>query len=339
MIQISLELAKHDKTYESKVIKYLDKFLKIASAMDEIGDNNDDMWDDADNFFYDVLHFPDGTVTRLKVRSLVGLLPLCAATVIEQDTLEKLPEVAEKYQLLVNNKEKLTRNIACPSCPGEENRHLLAVLNEEKLRQVLSRMLDEEEFLSPYGIRSLSKFHLQNPYRFEWAGETYTVSYQPSESDSFMFGGNSNWRGPVWAPANFLIIHSLLHLYSYYGNSFKVECPTGSGKERNLYQIAEEIASRMISIFLPDQSGKRPVFGGIEKFHTDQDWKDYLLFYEYFHGDNGAGVGASHQTGWSGIVASLLAIFGSLSHKHLLEEGMEEVVEALAGTAEKGEGK
>lgn len=334
MIQISLELAKTDKAYEVKALKYLDKFIAIASAMDMIGESNDEMWDEEDGFFYDVLRFPDGSATRLKIRSLVGLLPLCAATVIEQKTLDQLPKLTSRYEHLMQHKEELTKNIACPICPGEDNRRLLAILDEEKLRKILARMLDEDEFLSPYGIRSLSKYHQANPYVFDWAGETYTVSYLPGESDTGMFGGNSNWRGPVWIPVNFLIIHSLLYLYTYYGKTFQVECPTGSRKKRNLYQVAEEISRRLMHIFLPDSSGVRPVFGGASKFQSDPNWKDYLLFYEYFHGENGSGLGASHQTGWTGTIASLIAIFGSLDHEDLIQEGMVEVVEALAGTAE-----
>jgi len=332
MIQIGLELSKHDPGYQQKVIAYLDHFLEIAAAMHDIGCEHRDMWDEEDGFFYDVLRFPDGSSTRLKVRSLVGLLPLCAVTVIEADTLVQLPDFAECYENLIKRKEHLAEAIFCPITPGRENRRLLAILDEEKLRRVLTRLLDEQEFLSPYGIRSLSKYHQDHPYQFHWEGQTHTVAYIPGESDTYMFGGNSNWRGPVWLPANLLIIQALLVMHAYYGDDFKMECPTGSGNRLNLFQIAKEISCRLMDIFLPDQNGKRPVFGGAEKFQSDPHFRDHLLFYEYFHGDDGSGLGASHQTGWTGTLATLLTIFGSLDHEELMEGGMQEIVEALAGT-------
>ncbi|PKM37282.1 MAG: glucosidase [Gammaproteobacteria bacterium HGW-Gammaproteobacteria-10] len=332
MIQIGLELSKHDSGYQQKVIAYLDHFLEIAAAMHDIGCEHRDMWDDEDGFFYDVLRFPGGSSTRIKVRSLVGLLPLCAVTVIEADTLAQLPELAARYEELVQRKGHLAENISCPVTPGSEKRRLLAVLDEEKLRRVLTRLLDEQEFLSPYGIRSLSKYHQDHPYQFHWQDQTHTVSYKPGESDSYMFGGNSNWRGPVWLPANLLIVQALLAMHTYYGDDFQIECPTGSGNRLNLFQIAKEISCRLLDIFLPDQNGRRPVFGGVEKFQNDPHFRDHLLFYEYFHGDDGSGLGASHQTGWTGTLATLLTIFGSLDHEELLEGGMQEVVEALAGT-------
>jgi hypothetical protein len=319
MIQLSLELAKHDNTYEPRVVKYLGHFLAIASTMDAIGSTQDEMWDEEDGFYYDVLRFPDGRATRLKIRSLVGLLPLCAATVIEADTLEQLPQVAARYEALVQHKAELTHNIACPNCLGVEGRRLLAVLDEHKLRRVLARMLDEQDFLGAYGIRSLSKYHELNPYTFHWDGQTYTVAYLPGESDSGMFGGNSNWRGPVWMPANVLIVRALHHLFAYYGEDFTVECPTGSGRALNLYQIAREITRRLLRIFLRDEQTGRPVFGRAAKFQEDPHWKDQLLFYEYFHGDHGFGLGAAHQTGWTGTIASLLTTFGPLQHEDFLE--------------------
>lgn len=334
MIQIGLELSKHDPGYQQKVIAYLDHFLEIAAAMHDIGCEHRDMWDEEDGFFYDVLRFPDGSSTRLKVRSLVGLLPLCAVTVIEADTLAQLPELAARYEKLVQRKEHLAEAIFCPVTPGSDDRRLLAILDEEKLRRVLARLLDEQEFLSPYGIRSLSKYHQEHPYHFHWQDQTHTVAYIPGESDSYMFGGNSNWRGPVWLPANLLIIQALLAMHTYYGDDFKMECPTGSGNRLNLFQIAQELSCRLMDIFLPDQNGRRPVFGGAEKFQSDPHFHDNLLFYEYFHGDDGSGLGASHQTGWTGTLATLLTIFGSLDHEDLLKGGMQGVVEALAGTDE-----
>jgi hypothetical protein len=332
MLQIALEISKYKPDYEDKVILYLDHFLAIASAMHDIGCAHRDMWDEEDGFFYDVLRFPDGSSTRLKVRSLVGLLPLCAVTVIEEETLAQLPQLAIRYMNLVKRNEHLTDAISCPATPGVEGRRLLAVLDEDKLRRVLARLLDEREFLSPYGIRSLSKYHQDKPYQFHWDGQTYTVTYVPGESDSYMFGGNSNWRGPVWIPANFLIVRALLSMHTYYGEDFQVEFPTGSGCKRNLFQVAKAISQRLLNIFLPDKNGRRPVFGGAEKFQTDPDWRHNLLFYEYFHGDDGSGLGASHQTGWTGALAALQMLFGSLAEEHLTESGIQEILATLAGT-------
>lgn len=333
MLQIALELSLHDLNYQPKVIAYLDHFLAVAAAMHDIGSEHRDMWDEEDGFFYDVLRFPDGHSTRLRIRSLVGLLPLCAVTVIEQSTLQKLPQVAARFEALVRHKNHLTTDIFCPIKPGMAGRRLLAVLDEEKLRRVLARLLDEQEFLSPYGIRSLSKYHQAHPYHFHWQDQTFTVSYQPGESDSYMFGGNSNWRGPVWIPANILIIRALLSLYTYYGDDFQIECPTTTGTPCNLFQIAEMIAERLFRIFLPDAQGRRAVFGGSEKFQTDPHWHDHLLFYEYFHGEDGSGLGASHQTGWTGALATLLTIFGSLAPADLSAAGMQRVTASLASTS------
>ena len=298
--------------------------------MDRLGEENDEMWDDEDGFFYDVLRFPDGGATRLKVRSLVGLLPLCAVTVIEEATLQKLRKVKECYFSLVERKAVLTRNIACPESPGYKGRRLLSILDEYKLRRVLSKMLDENEFLSPFGIRSLSKVHEAYPYTFYWHKQSYTVAYLPGESDNRMFGGNSNWRGPVWFPPNVLIVRALLNYYAYFGDSFTMACPFGSNRQCNLYQIAREISERLLRIFLPDAEGRKPVFGGAEKFQSDPHWKDNPLFYEYFHGDNGAGLGASHQTGWTGNVALLLHIFRSVDPDDFLAEGINTINQAMA---------
>ena len=331
MLQIALELSLHDPDYEQRVLSYLNRFMATAAAMQDISDEHRDMWDDEDGFFYNVLRFPDGHSTRIKVRSLVGLLPLCAVTVIERTTLDKLPLVAEHFENLVRRRKFLADHIFCPTTPGVEGRRLLAIVDEEKLRRILSKMLDEQEFLSPYGIRSLSRYHLEHPYQFHWDGQTFTADYQPGESTSNIFGGNSNWRGPVWVPINILIIRALLTLYAYYGEDFQVECPTGSGKQHNLFWIARMIAGRLLHIFLPDEQGRRPVFGNTEKFQIDPHWQDNLLFYEYFHGENGSGLGASHQTGWTGALAALLTIFGSLEQEELTELGMQEISAILAG--------
>jgi hypothetical protein len=310
MLQIALELAIHNPTYEEAALGFIEHFLWIAAAMDRPGENADDMWDGEDGFFYDLLRFPDGSATRLKVRSIVGLLPLCAATVIPTEAVPRFPRLRERALRFLERHPHLADNIAPPNKPGVDGRLLLAILNEEKLRRVLGYMLDENEFLSPYGIRAISRYHADHPYIYHMDGHDLRVDYLPAESDSGMFGGNSNWRGPIWMPINVLIIRALIFLYTYYGNDFTVECPTGSGKRMNLFQVSEDIAHRLGSIFFQDKNGRRPVYGGMEKFQTDPYWRDNILFHEYFHGDNGAGLGASHQTGWTGLIARLIAIYG-----------------------------
>jgi hypothetical protein len=267
------------------------------------------MWDEEDGFFYDVLRLPDGRAQRLKVRSMVGLLPLCAATTFDGAVLTKYPEMQERLATFITARPEIIASIHHPGKLGVAGRHLASILDETKLRRVLSKMLDEDEFLSPYGIRSLSKFHEKHPFIFNVGSQEYRVDYLPAESNTGMFGGNSNWRGPVWMPVNALLLRSLLNLYQFYGDDFKIECPTGSGKYMTLYEVAQEIGHRLSSIFLRDASDKRPVYGGTKKFQEDPYWKDYILFYEYFHGDNGAGLGASHQTGWTGVIARSLDLF------------------------------
>ncbi len=323
MVQIALELARSDATrYDDEALKYLDHYITIASVMDRAGVNDDEMWDEEDAFFYDVLRFPDGRGTRLKVRSMVGLLPLCASTVIDAELLDALPHFKERYESLIDRKGDSVRNIACPDCLGVRGRRLLGVLDDEKLRRVLSRMLDENEFLSPHGIRSLSRFHADHPYVFHWNGEEHRVGYSPAESDSGLFGGNSNWRGPVWMPVNFMILWALRNLYTYYGDAFTVEYPTGSGQLKTLYEIELELGRRLTSIFLKNGAGQRPVFGGNQTFQSNPHWRDHILFYEYFHGDNGAGIGAAHQTGWTGLVAVILMMQAAASNEELLEDGV-----------------
>ncbi|MBW4698699.1 MAG: glucosidase [Aphanocapsa lilacina HA4352-LM1] len=320
MLQIALKLAENDKSYEGIAIKFAQHFLYIAGAMDRIGENRDEMWDEQDGFFYDVLRLPDGNAFRLKVRSMVGLLPLCASTVIPKEMIENCPRFLEAVNKFIRRHPELAANIAPPTKQGVGGRYLLSPLNEEKLRRVLAKMLDESEFLSDYGIRALSRHHLEHPYIFSVGNSAYRVDYEPAESTTGMFGGNSNWRGPIWMPVNGLIGRALLNLYTYYGDEFTVECPTGSGKYLTLYQVAQEIANRLAAIFLRDQTGKRPVFGGAEKFQSDPHWRDCILFYEYFHGDNGAGLGASHQTGWTGLVAKLIQLFGAVEGEDLLKK-------------------
>jgi hypothetical protein len=267
------------------------------------------------------LRLPNGAAERLKVRSMVGLLPLCAATSFDGDVLRKNPELRERLVWFLESRSELRTSIHDPLKPGVANRHLASVLNESRLRRLLAKMLDENEFLSPYGIRSLSRYHADHPYCMQAGGQEYRVSYLPAESDTGMFGGNSNWRGPIWMPVNGLIIRALLQYYAYFGNDFKVECPTGSGRQMTLYQVAEEIGHRLTNIFLKDAHGRRAVNGGTEKFQTDPYWRDYLLFYEYFHGDNGAGLGASHQTGWTGGIARIIHLFATLRPEEVLERG------------------
>ncbi len=318
MLSMAMKLAAANPAYEDLACKFYEHFLWIAGAMDRMGEHQDEMWDAEDGFFYDLLRMPDGTATRLKVRSMVGLLSLCASSVFPAEVIEKLPKFVERAGWFTRNHPELTANIAAPGAPGVGGRHVLALLNETKLRQVLARLLDEDEFLSPYGVRSLSRSHLAHPYRFEAGGREFRVDYLPAESDSGMFGGNSNWRGPIWFPTNALLVRALLNLYAYYGDDFTVECPTDSGVRATLFDAAMEIMRRSSAIFLRDADGLRPVFGSAEKFQTDPHWRDHILFYEYFHGDNGAGLGASHQTGWTGLVARFIRMSATLTKEGVL---------------------
>jgi hypothetical protein len=318
MLQISLELALDDASYVDMALKFFEHFIWIASAMIHIGGAGE-MWDEEDGFFYDVLRTPDGRAQRLKVRSMVGLLPLCAATVISEDATVKLPELQRSALWFVNHRPQLIRNIQDPRTTGFRGRRLLSLLSEERLRRVLARMLDENEFLSPYGIRSLSRHHLDHPSTFLADGSALKIGYLPAESDTPLFGGNSNWRGPIWMPVNGLLIRALINYYCYYGPSFTVEHPTGSGRRLNLYEVARDLAERCARIFTRDKRGRRPVFGAASKFSGDPLWRDHLLFYEYFHGDNGAGIGASHQTGWTGLIATFLHYFATVSATDALE--------------------
>ena len=321
MLELAVELAAHDPAYEDMVVKFVEHFVYIAAAMNQPGE--DGMWHEEDGFYYDLLRLPDGSTTRLKVRSMVGLLPLCAATVIEKWQREHVPNAAAALDARARQMPDLLRYIH-PTGPGHfgmYERGIFALVNPERLRRILSRMLDADEFLSPYGIRSLSKFHERHPYVFHSAGEEYRVEYLPAESNTGMFGGNSNWRGPIWMPVNVMIIRALLNYYLYYGDDFTIECPTGSGRMMNLFEVASEIANRLTGIFLRNEQGRRPVYGGQEKFQSDPHWRDHILFYEYFHGDNGAGLGASHQTGWTGLVAKIIQLFGLIDSVKALEAG------------------
>ena len=321
MLEMALILVESDAMYVEIAARFLEHFVWITYAMDRIGENHDEMWDTTDGFFYDLLHFPNGDATRLKIRSMVGLLPLCAATVFEPGTLSKYPHLMELIAIFRERHPEVAKQIATaddPNIGGYLGRRLASVCNKQKLQRILAYMLDEKEFLSPYGIRSLSKYHLDHPFVFDLGGQEYKVQYLPAESNTGMFGGNSNWRGPIWMPVNGLIIRGLLQMYPFYGDDFKVECPTGSGNYLTLYEVAKEINRRLSTIFLRDTNGQRPVYGGTKKFQDDPHWRDYILFYEYFHGDNGAGLGASHQTGWTGLIARGLDLFARLNAEMVL---------------------
>jgi hypothetical protein len=331
MLEIAVELAGYDSFYEDMAVKFADHFLWIAHAMNQTGPEG--MWDEEDGFYYDVLRLPDGSARRLKVRSIVGLLPLCATAVIEPWQRERVPKAAKILLERLQRMPELRESIH-PTGPGHfgyAERGIAALVNPIRLRRILSRMLDENEFLSPFGIRALSRFHADHPYVVNVEGHEFRVNYLPAESDTGMFGGNSNWRGPIWMPVNAVLIRALLSFYLFYGDTFKVECPTGSGNLMNLFEVAHEIANRLERIFLRDKSGRRPVFGGTEKFQSDPHWKDCILFYEYFHGDNGAGLGASHQTGWTGLVAKLIELFGRLDAQKFLDAGRSGAFAKTAG--------
>ena len=321
MAEMAVELTPYDPTFEEMAAKFIEHYLYIGAAMNHGGP--DGMWDEEDGFYYDLLRLPDGTGTRLKVRSMVGLLPLCATTVVEKWQRERIPHVLGALRERLHQMPELAETMH-PSGPGHfgvAERGIISMITPDRLRRILARMLDENEFLSPYGIRSLSKFHEVHPYVLHLGGQEYRVDYLPAESNTGMFGGNSNWRGPIWMPVNVLIIRALLQFYLYYGNDFRIECPTGSGRMMNFFEVAKELADRLSAIFERDQHGRRPVYGGTERFQTDPHWKDYILFYEYFHGDNGAGLGASHQTGWTGVVAKVIELFGRMDAAALLKAG------------------
>ncbi|MDX2213396.1 MAG: hypothetical protein SFY66_08915 [Oculatellaceae cyanobacterium bins.114] len=327
LLTIALELAKENPVYEDIATKFFEHFLYIADAMNKIGEEETSLWDDQDGFYYDVLHLPNDQQVRLKVRSMVGLIPLFAVETLEPETLERLPGFKKRVEWFIRHRPDLRDNVACMEKEGVGARRLLAIAYREKLRRILEIMLDENEFLSDYGIRSVSKYHANHPYLFQAKGMEYRVDYEPAESSTGLFGGNSNWRGPIWMPVNYLIIESLQKFHYYLGDDFKVECPTGSGNWMTLWEVASDLSQRLTRIFLNDASGHRPVYGGSTLFQTDPHWHDLILFYEYFHGDNGAGIGASHQTGWTGLVAKLIQQWGEYEGQDKspdlhLEEGL-----------------
>lgn len=324
MMEIAVELAQDDPTFEEHVTKFGEHFMWIASAVNRV--NEKGLWDEEDGFYYDLLRLPAGECTALKVRSLVGLLPLCAVTVIEPEQRKSVPNALRHFHQRLQQMPEVLQVIhkTGPGHLGVNDRGIIALVSEERLRRILSKLLDENEFLSRYGIRSLSRFHAEHPFIADAKGEKYRVDYLPAESNSGLFGGNSNWRGPIWLAVNALIVRALLQYYLYYGDDFKVECPTGSGHMMNLFEVARELSARLTSIFLVGADGRRPVFGGSNKFQNDPNFRDYVLFYEYFHGDNGAGLGANHQTGWTGIVARFIQMFAVLEAESLLKGGRSE---------------
>jgi len=316
MLAIAMELAKDDKVYEDVASKFFEHFVYISDAMNNVGNENTELWNERDGFYYDVLHLPDQRNVPIKLRSMVGLIPLFAVETLEKEWLENFPDFKRRTEWFIKNRPDLTDDISCMQKEGKENRHLLAIVNPDRLRRILRVMLSETEFLSDYGIRALSRIYKANPYVFQTDGMQMSVEYEPAESRSGMFGGNSNWRGPIWFPVNFLLIESLQKFDFYYGDEFKVEFPTGSGNMMNLWDVSQELSRRLSCIFLRDEDGNRAVHGNFEKFQTDENWRDYILFYEYFHGDRGCGLGASHQTGWTGLIGKLLQQIGEYEHEN-----------------------
>jgi hypothetical protein len=306
LLAMAMELAREDPAYEDVASKFWEHFIYIAHAMSNFGGEGIELWDEADGFFYDVLHLPNGQHFRLKVRSMVGLIPLFAVETLEPKLVGRLSGFKRRLEWFIQNRPDLTRNLACMRTPGRGERRLLSILDPDRLRRVLRFMLDEQEFLSPHGIRAVSRFHKDHPYSLSVNGMEHRVDYEPAESSTGLFGGNSNWRGPIWFPVNYLLIESLQKFHHYLGSDYKVECPTGSGQMMTLREVAAEISRRLTRIFLRGPDGRRPAYGGTEKFQNDPHWRDLVLFHEYFHGDNGAGLGASHQTGWTGLVAKLI---------------------------------
>lgn len=319
MLTIALELAKENHVYEDIATKFFEHFLYIADAMNKVGEKHTELWDEEDGFYYDVLNLPSGNQLKLKVRSLVGLIPLFAVQTLDPELLDQLPEFKNRMHWFISHHPELTHNVACMESCGIGSRRILAICYREKLERILTKMLDESEFLSDYGIRALSKFHKDHPYIWKAKGSEYRVDYEPAESSSGLFGGNSNWRGPIWMPVNYLIIESLQKFDHFYGDSFQIEYPTGSGNLMTLSDVAAELSQRLVNIFVKDESGDRAVNdsqnGKKSKFDSDPNWQNLVLFHEYFHGDNGSGIGASHQTGWTGLVAKLIQQLSEYSHK------------------------
>jgi hypothetical protein len=306
LLAIALELARDDEAYEDVASKFWEHFVYIAHAMNNIGAENMGLWNEEDGFYYDGVHLPDGRSIPLKIRSMVGLIPLFAVETLEPELLERMSAFRRRLEWFIDNRPDLTKNVACMRTSGRGERRLLAIVDPNKLRRILQAMLDENEFFSPHGIRSVSRYHREHPYVLHFNDTEHRVDYDPAESRTGLFGGNSNWRGPVWFPLNFLLVESLQKFHHYLGEGFKVECPTGSGQYLTLWEVAQELSRRLNSTFLRDAKGRRPVYGNWDKFQQDPHWRDLILFFEYFHADSGRGVGANHQTGWTGLVAKML---------------------------------
>jgi hypothetical protein len=306
LLAIALELASEDPAFEDVATKFWEHFLYIATAINHMGEDGAGLWHEGDGFYYDVLHMPGGAQLPLRIRSMVGLIPLFAVETLDPEIVDALPGFKRRLEWFIRHRNDLTRNVASMSAAGEQERRLLSIVDADQLRRVLRVMLDENEFLSPFGVRSVSRVHRDAPYTLASNGAEHKVDYEPGESTTGVFGGNSNWRGPVWFPVNYLLIESLQKFHRYLGPDFQVECPTGSGRMMTLWEVAAELSRRLSRIFLRDENGRRPVHGASEPFRSDPHWRDLVLFYEYFHGDNGTGLGASHQTGWTGLVAKLI---------------------------------
>jgi hypothetical protein len=322
MLEIALELAKTNPVYEDIATKFFEHYLYIADAMNHIGEMEASLWNEADGFYYDVLHFPDDRQIEMKVRSMVGLIPLFAVGILEPETLKQLPQFKKRLEWFI-------KNVACMEAKGVGARRLLAIVSKDKLQRILQKMLDESEFFGDHGIRAISRYHAEHPYIFHANGTEFRVDYEPAESTSGLFGGNSNWRGPVWFPVNFLLIESLQKFHHYFGEDLKVECPTGSGQMLTLAEVATELSQRLTQTFLRNPAGNRPVYGGTDKFQNDPHWRDLVLFYEYFHGDNGAGIGASHQTGWTGLVAKLIQQLGEYGNSDIVPKTSQEISKSI----------
>ena len=327
LLAIAMELGKDESCYEDVASKFWEHFLYIAHAMGHRGLEGKGLWNEEDGFFYDVLKLPDESKFPLKIRSMVGLIPLFAVETLEPEVLHKLPGFKRRLEWFIDNRPDLTSHLACMRKAGRGERRLLSITNQDQLRRLLKYMLDEHEFLSPYGVRALSRFHRENPYTLYINGVEQRVEYEPAEASTGLFGGNSNWRGPVWFPLNFLLIESLQKFHHYLGDDFKVEFPTGSGTATTLWEVAAELSRRMTGIFLRAADGRRPVFGSLQEFQKDPHWRDLILFYEYFHGESGTGLGASHQTGWTGLVTKLIQQSGESRYE---EESEQEAATATA---------
>jgi len=338
MLAIALELAKEDKVYEDVASKFFEHFVYISDAMNNVGTEDTELWSERDGFYYDVMHLKDHRNIPLRLRSMIGLIPLFAVETLEEEWLDNLPNFKRRTEWFLTNRPDLTDQISCMQTAGRENRRILAIVNEERLRRVLRVMLSEAEFLSDYGIRALSRYYKANPYVFDAGDAKYQVKYEPAESRSGLFGGNSNWRGPVWFPVNYLLIEALQKFDFYYGTDFKIEFPTGSEKMLTLWEVSQELSLRLSNIFLKDTEGRRAVYGNDEKFQTDENWRDYILFFEYFHGDKGCGLGASHQTGWTGLIGKLLQQAGEYAEEQsgkYTETGDMETAKETNDTIEK----